>query len=116
MEAPAIQTVCLDAYGTLCRIGDRRHPYLSLFRLLGVDPVSAARRAMTSDLGIEELSRVLAPGQQTDFSRIVADLEAEVASVTLFNDTAEALARIRRLGMRIWVASNLAPPYAAPLR
>ena len=49
----AISAVCLDAYGTLVRIGERRHPYQSLFRLLGVDLPSAARLAMTTDLGIE---------------------------------------------------------------
>jgi FMN phosphatase YigB (HAD superfamily) len=116
VETPRLQAVCLDAYGTLCRIGDRRHPYLSLFRLLGVDPRPAARLAMTTGLSLEELARVLAPGQAPDLSAVARDLEAEVASVTLFEDAADALARLRRLGLKLWVASNLAPPYAVPLR
>src|SRR5262245_14013548 len=103
-----IRAVCLDAYGTLCRISDRRDPYRSLFALLGIDPRSAARLAMTTGLGIEDLARLLAPDHDADLSAIVADLEAEVASVTLFDDAADALSRLRRLGLKLWVASNLA--------
>lgn len=111
-----IHAVCLDAYGTLVRIGDRRDPYRSLFRLLGVDPRPAARLAMTADLGLEELAQILAPGQDADLSDVVGDLGAEVASVTLFDDVPGALSRLRCLGLKLWVASNLAPPYAVPLR
>jgi HAD superfamily hydrolase (TIGR01549 family) len=116
VDKAGIQAVGLDAYGTLCRIGDRRDPYRSLFQILGVDPLPAARLAMTTGLDIAELARILAPGENPDLSRIMSDLEAEVASVMLFEDTADALARLRRVGLKLWVASNLAPPYAAPLR
>jgi FMN phosphatase YigB (HAD superfamily) len=111
-----VYAVCLDAYGTLVRIRDRRDPYRSLFRLLGADPRSAARLAMTTDMDIEGLARVLAPGHDADLSHVARDLAAEVASVTLFEDAADSLARLRRLGLQLWVASNLAPPYARPLR
>ncbi len=111
-----LHAVCLDAYGTIVRIGDRRGPYRSLFRLLGVDPRPAARLAMTSDLGLGELARVLSPGQDADLSEVARDLEAELASVTLFEDVNDALFRLLGLGLKLWVASNLAPPYATPLR
>jgi FMN phosphatase YigB (HAD superfamily) len=88
----------------------------SLFRLLGVEPRAAARLAMTSGLGLEELAQVLSPHHEADLSEIVANLRAEVASVTLFDDVADSLARLRRLGLKLWVASNLAPLYAVPLR
>jgi phosphoglycolate phosphatase-like HAD superfamily hydrolase len=111
-----LKAVCLDAYGTLCGIGDRRDPYRSLFRLLGVDPRPAARLAMTCGLGLGGLAAVLAPGRDADLSAVAGDLEAEVASVRLFADAADALGRLRGLGLRLWVASNLAPPYAVPVR
>jgi FMN phosphatase YigB (HAD superfamily) len=116
MVTPPLRAVCLDAYGTLVRISDRRGPYHSLFGLLGVDPRQGARSAMTADLGIEELVSELTPGSEIDLSPIVRDLEAEVNSVRLFGDVPDALARLRGLGLKLWVASNLAPPYAVPLR
>jgi FMN phosphatase YigB (HAD superfamily) len=116
MTDAQLHAVCLDAYGTLVRIRDQRAPYRSLFRLLGVDPRPATRMAMTTALGLRELADVLAPGHDADLSEVASDLEAEVASVTLFEDVAGSLARLRRLGLKLWVASNLAPPYAVPLR
>jgi FMN phosphatase YigB (HAD superfamily) len=116
MDALPLRAVCLDAYGTLVRITDRRDPHRSLFRLLGVEPRHAARLAMTAGLGVEDLARELCPNHEADLSAVVCDLQAEVASVHLFDDVAEALARLRCLGLKLWAASNLAPPYAAPLR
>jgi FMN phosphatase YigB (HAD superfamily) len=112
----ALRAVCLDAYGTLCRIGQRRDPYLALFRLLGVDPRQAARLAMTTDLGLEDLARLLSPEHDAGLALLARELDAEVGSVVLFEDVAASLGRLRRLGLGLWVASNLAPPYAVPLR
>src|SRR4051812_32228907 len=58
-----LQALCLDAYGTLCRIGDRREPYRSLFRLLGVDPRPVARLATRANGDLKERASVLAPGR-----------------------------------------------------
>src|SRR5436190_7670189 len=116
MHAPLLQAVGLDAFGTLCRIRDRRAPYRTLFRLLQVDFRSAARLAMTCDLGLEGLARALRPGFEGDLTTIAAELEAEVRSVSLFEDVVDSLVRLRQLGLQLWVASNLAPPYAVPLR
>ena len=106
MDSSPIHAVCLDAYGTLCRIGDRRGRYLSLFRLLGVDPRAGARLAMTSGLSLEELARVLVPGHDADLSEAIKDLDAEAASITLFDDAADALSRLRQLGLKLSVASE----------
>src|SRR5262249_12507319 len=92
MAAPALRAVCLDAYGTLVRITDRRDPYRSLFRLLGVDPRHAARLAMTTGLGVDELARDLAPGREPDLSAVLHDLQAEVSSVRRCDDVEDALA------------------------
>src|SRR3712207_4958949 len=116
MGSPPLHAVCLDAYGTLVRIGDRRDPYRSLFRLLGVEARPAARLAMTADVPLEKLARALAPGREVDLSAVAADRAAEVGSVALYEDGAPSLAPPRRLGLRLVVGSNLAPPYAGPLR
>src|SRR5262245_51212748 len=110
------QAVCFDAYGTLCRIEHRRDPYRALFQTLGVAPRVAAHLAMTSPQGLEELARTLAPDAPCDPVSFLRDLEAEVNSITLFEDVTAALDRLKRLGLKLWVASNLAPPYATPLR
>jgi FMN phosphatase YigB (HAD superfamily) len=71
---------------------------------------------MTHCLELEELARALAPGFCGDLTATAASLEAEIRSVTLFGDAEDCLGRLRRLGLKLWVASNLAPPYAVPLR
>jgi FMN phosphatase YigB (HAD superfamily) len=71
---------------------------------------------MTTGLSLEELAQVLAPGRAPDLSVVARDLEAEVTSVTLFEEAAASLGRLRAMGLKLWVASNLAPPYAVPLR
>ena len=116
MDAPLLHAVCFDAYGTLCRIGDRRDPYRTLFRMLGVEPRPAARLAMTSDLALVDFVRLLVPGHDVDLGGVISDLEAEVRSVSLFEDAADCLDRLHRRGLKLWVASNLTPPYAVPLR
>src|SRR5262249_16896546 len=60
--------------------------------------------------------RKMNPGRTVNLSAISEGLDAEVASVSLFDDVPDALARLRRLGLKTWVASNLAPPYALPLQ
>jgi FMN phosphatase YigB (HAD superfamily) len=113
---PPLSAVCFDAYGTLCRVCDRRQPYLALFQQLGVNTGLAARVAMTSDVDLYGLARLLAPGSDVGPGPIVDELEAELRSFALFEEVPDCLLRLRRQGLRLWVASNLAPPYAAPLR
>jgi len=115
MATPLV-AVCFDAYGTLCRIGDRRDPYRALFHYLGVDPRPAARVAMTRDLGLADLAEEFAPGHGIDLDDVARDLDAEVASITRFDDASPTLDRLCESGLRLWVASNLAAPYAPPLR
>jgi HAD superfamily hydrolase (TIGR01549 family) len=109
-----VQAVCFDAFGTLCRIGERHRPYEALFARLGVDLREGARLAMTSSETLPELAARLGDARAAE--GLVAGLEAESASITLFEDVAETLARLREIGIRAWVVSNLAAPYGPPLR
>lgn len=47
--------------------------------------------------------------------KIDADVSAEIASIRLFPEVAETLNKIRGLGLKWGVISNLATPYAQPL-
>jgi FMN phosphatase YigB (HAD superfamily) len=116
MGAAPLAAVCFDAYGTLCRVADPRRPYFALFERLGVEAGPAARVAMTTNVDVDGLAQLLAPGRQVDTGPILAGLEAELRSVTLYDEVPDCLRRLRRLGLRLWVGSNLAPPYAGPLR
>src|SRR5262245_62270452 len=71
---------------------------------------------MTTGLSFEQLATTLAPGagQATDGLR--DDLEAELASIELFEEASAVLVGLAEYGLRRWVVSNLAPPYADPLR
>jgi FMN phosphatase YigB (HAD superfamily) len=111
-----IQAVCFDAYGTLCRIRELRQPYRRLFERLGLDARAAARTAMTTSGGLEQLAAGLAPGTAPPTAGLLEDLAAELASVELFEEVPAALAGLAGCGLKVWVASNLAPPYADPLR
>jgi HAD superfamily hydrolase (TIGR01549 family) len=112
----ATAAICFDAFGTLCRIREPRHPYRRLFERLGVRPREAARIAMTTGEGLEQFAARLDPGLAPLATELLGDLAAELASVELFEEVPGALAELTRCGLKVWVASNLAPPYAGPLR
>jgi HAD superfamily hydrolase (TIGR01509 family) len=116
MSSEPVKDICLDAFGTLCQIQKPRHPYPTLFELIGVNPGAAARLAMTMDLPIDELARRLVPEKAVDLTFVREALDEELTSVALFEDVSDTLDRLRRMGHRLWVASNLAAPYAKPLR
>lgn len=44
-----------------------------------------------------------------------ADISAEIASIRLFPEVAEALARLKKSGLKWGIISNFATPYAQPL-
>jgi FMN phosphatase YigB (HAD superfamily) len=110
----AVRAVCFDAFGTLCRIGKRHRPFETLFARLGVDLRAAARLAMTTNAGLPEVAAALGDVRAAD--GLAAALEAELASVALFDEAAEALEALAAAGLRAWVVSNLAAPYGGPLR
>src|SRR5688572_21896603 len=104
-----IRAVCFDAFGTLCRIGARRRPFEQLFARLGVGLRTGATFAMTADRGIAEIAQHYGDGRAAD--GLQAELAAEVASVTLFEDAVPALEALSQAGLGLWVVSNLASPY-----
>lgn len=121
MGRAAIRAVVFDAYGTLVRIRDRRRPFRALVELgrrQGRQPrPDDARRIMTAPLGLSEAARLLGIDlPKATLAGLEADVQAELASVELFPDALPAIALLRGASMRLALCSNLAAPYAAPLR
>ena len=113
----SVQAICFDAFGTLCRIDERHHPYERLFARLSLDDVAcydAVRLGMTTSMGLAELAARL--GDVRAAEGLAPALDAELASMSLFDDAAEALTILKEAGVRTWVVSNLAAPYGPPLR
>jgi FMN phosphatase YigB (HAD superfamily) len=113
--------VVFDAFGTLVEITDKRRPYVKLvdrLRQTGREPdAECVARLMTAPVALGGVGRAL--GVEVSSSEIAdleLDLYAELASVRLFPDVAPTLSALRARGMRLALCSNLAAPYAVPLK
>lgn len=115
-----IKAVVFDVYGTLAEIGDRRRPYAKLLQLLAdagrVPQENDAARLMSTPCGLAGAVQLFdAELSVSKLAPLEMDLLAELASVTLYPDTAETLAALKIAGLKIGLCSNLAAPYAIPV-
>jgi HAD superfamily hydrolase (TIGR01549 family) len=109
---PVTRAVAFDAFGTLVHIGRKRHPFERLIRQAR-DRAEALPSPMVQPIGLADYAAALGlPHPDAE----LAMLEEELATIALYPDTLDALRRVREQGVRIAVASNLALPYAAPLK
>jgi HAD superfamily hydrolase (TIGR01509 family) len=111
--------VILDAFGTICEIGDLRRPFGRLAKWLrdngcAPDP-DMARWLMTRPLDLRSACASAAVPENF-LVELESDLTIELASIRLFPDTIAALHELHAAGVRIALCSNLAAPYAAPVR
>lgn len=117
----AIRAVVFDVFGTLVYMQERRHPFRRLIRLLEAkgyrSQAGDAARIMSHDVGLAGAAALLGAGLQAqELASLERDLQAELASVRLFDDVAAALQALAARGLRLGLCSNLAAPYAAPVR
>lgn len=103
-----IRVVAFDAFGTLVHITDRRN----LWREIGQRAIRRVDARCEPVMLKEHVAACGAPWEP----RWAAELEAELRSITLFEETTEALAALTAAGYRLAVVSNLATPYVQPLR
>lgn len=121
-EWSAVRAVAFDCFGTLFGIADeRKSPYRQLFQLLrthGRRPqASDARTVMTADVGLAGLpGRLGCDVPASALADIERDLWADVASVAALPEAADCLRELRGKGYRLALCSNLAKPYAIPVR
>lgn len=121
MALENVRGVVFDAFGTLVEIGERRRPYLRLMKLAAAagrrpQPDDAAKMmSMNCDIfGVADWLGV----EVSDALRaeIEADLAAELGSIALFSDALPVIDYLRSQGIKVAVCSNLAQPYAAPVK
>ncbi len=109
---PVTRAVAFDAFGTLVHIGRKRHPFERLIRQAR-DRAEALPSPMVKPIGLADYAAALGLPHPDDE---MAMLDEELATIALYPDTLDALRRVREQGVKIAVASNLALPYAAPLK
>lgn len=111
-----IKAVIFDAYGTLCEIQDMRKPYKSLVQA-AADPEKARRIVMTRDIEFRSMASMLGCSLSIhELDKLELDLQAELASVKLFPDVRQTLYALKEKGCKLAIASNLATPYAIPIK
>lgn len=114
------KAVVFDVYGTLVEILDKRRPFRQLLQGLPADYrswQSLARIVMSEPLEIEQAAqRLNSPIPEEELRRLRHDLEEELASIRSFPDAPECLAALQTQGLKLAICSNLAKPYAEPVR
>lgn len=109
---PVTRAVAFDAFGTLVYIGRKRHPFERLIRQAR-DRAQALPSPMVQPFGLADYAAALGlPHPDAE----LAMLDEELATIVVYPDTLDALRRVREQGVKVAVASNLALPYAAPLK
>jgi len=109
---PVTRAVAFDAFGTLVRIGRKRHPFERVIRQAR-DRAAELPSPMVQPIGLADYAGAL--GLPHPDAGLVA-LNEELATIALYPDTLDALRKVRADGVKVAVASNLALPYAAPLK
>ena len=108
--------IIFDVFGTLVQIGERRSPYRKLIKWLkenGRQPKpDDAKFIMSQNLSFTELVKLLGiniPDQL--LQELEHDLNDELQSIVLYEDTLSTLEELKELGFRLALCSNLAMPY-----
>jgi len=108
--------IIFDVFGTLVKIGERRSPYRKLIKWLkenGRQPKpDDAKFIMSQNLNFTELVKLLGiniPDQL--LQELEHDLNDELQSIVLYEDTLSTLEELKELGFRLALCSNLAMPY-----
>ena len=113
-----LDAIAFDAFGTLCRVTLPRKPFAALFQRLGLSSRELGHAAMTINLDFLSLARLLAKdkAKQIQLDDLQKLLQEELDSIELFPETLDVLHDLRDKGYLLAVISNLAKPYAAPLK
>ena len=108
--------IAFDVFGTLVKIEERRSPYRRLMKWQkenGRQPKpDDAKFIMSHNLNLAELAKRLAVNIPDQFlQELEHDLDEELLSITLYEDTLSTLEELHRLGIKLALCSNLAMPY-----
>lgn len=121
IQLTGIKAVVFDVFGTLVEIGEKRRPYVQLLKLLhaaGRPPQSDdGTRIMSNNVGLAGAIQLFE--WELPVSSIAAlelDLYAELPTIKLYSEVLETLSALRAGGFKIGLCSNLAAPYAVPVK
>ena len=108
--------IIFDVFGTLVKIGERRSPYRKLIKWLKENERQPkpddAKFIMSQNLSFTELVKLLGiniPDQL--LQELEHDLNDELQSIVLYEDTLSTLEELKELGFRLALCSNLAMSY-----
>lgn len=110
------KAIAFDCYDTLLTITDIRRPFQRLAALAGgqLNPSPMTVPMSLRDVANRNFAESML--EAGILEKLEDDLRLELASLQPLPGALEVLQRLRELGYRLAVASNLALPYAAPLR
>ena len=112
MEAQEIRAVAFDCFGTLLRITEPTNPWRSLLtearRQSGARVLNPRREPIPTIEGFSAACGVPFRPEWRD------DLDREIASIEVMPDAPCVLSSLRAAGVRLALASNLAPAYVEP--
>ncbi len=116
----SIKAVAFDLFGTLVQIGQPTQPFGKLLEQIGRPPAESKflrRLIMTKNEGLAGIANALGGDiSLAKLAEIESALYEELASVHLFPESLEVLDTLRSKGIKIGIASNLAAPYAVPVK
>lgn len=117
----AIQAVLFDVFGTLVQLRHRRRPFHALLNLMEsagrMRQRTDAIRIMTNNVGLAGAAILLGVDLSVrDIALLEHELQAELESAQLFPEVDYVLRELRENGLRLGICSNLAAPYALPVR
>lgn len=113
VHVPPIRAVIFDAFGTLCEIKNPLHPFTEIARASSKH-IDARVALMTRRVDIRQAAEYLG-STGVNVVELEKRLQTELASIRLFDDTIPTLTELKRRGIKLAIASNLAAPYADPL-
>lgn len=115
------KVIVFDAFGTLVKIGESRSPYRKLMKWLksnGRKPSEQdAKIIMSNPVDFAKLAKIFgAELPEQLLKEINSDLQLELSTIELYEDTVPTLQTLKESGSKIALCSNLAMPYGEQLR
>ena len=108
------KAIILDLYGTLLYSEYKARPYLNLFKNIGLTKEEMnywKDRVMTKNYGyLQEIVDEMNPGQFVYTTQFEHDIQKEIESTHLFDDTIQVLETLSKK-YKLYLLSNIATPY-----
>ncbi|ABR91642.1 hydrolase, HAD superfamily [Janthinobacterium sp. Marseille] len=116
-----IRAVAFDVFGTIVEIGDKRRPYKQLMQKIykagREKDLKDAELLMSTNIAFSNVPSLfdmnLSP---EEISLLEKELMSELSTITLYPEVLFTLNSLKEAGYKIGLCSNLATPYAKPVK